>query len=130
MPSGSCFCNAVRYNYTGEIQKKAVCHCLDCRKISGSAYSTNILVPSQGFELTTGKPKTIAKTADSGKTITSYFCGDCGSTLWRETATFGDNKIIKAGSLDDVDALDQHQPEIELFDEHKVKWSSVDVAGQ
>lgn len=100
---------------------------LDCRKISGSTYSTNILVPSQGFKVTSGTPKTHVKKADSGNTITSYFCGDCGSTLYRETVSFGDNKIIKAGTLDDISALDSAQPSAELFPEHKVKWSSVDV---
>lgn len=101
---------------------------LDCRKISGSTFSTNIIVPGEGFELTAGKPKTFAKKADSGKTITSYFCGDCGSTLWRETPTTGENKIVQAGTLDGSDALETAKPDVELFTERKTKWSNVDVA--
>lgn len=57
---------------------KALCHCSDCRKISGGNYSNNIVVPSQQFKLVSGAPKEITKTADSGKPITSCFCGDCG----------------------------------------------------
>lgn len=79
---GGCFCGNVRIKYSGEPQGKALCHCMDCRKITGSTYSTNLIIPGEGFEVTKGTPKTIAKKADSGNTITSHFCGDCGSTLW------------------------------------------------
>ena len=54
---------------------KALCHCADCRKMSGSIYSANVIIPDDGFKITSGKPKTISKKADSGNTITSYFCG-------------------------------------------------------
>jgi Glutathione-dependent formaldehyde-activating enzyme len=50
---------------------QALCHCADCRKISGGNYSNNIVVPSQNFKILSGTPKEISKTADSGKEITS-----------------------------------------------------------
>ena len=50
---------------------QALCHCTDCRKISGGNYSNNIVVPSENFKVTAGTPKEISKTADSGKPITS-----------------------------------------------------------
>ena len=62
---------------------QALCHCVDCRKITGSTYSTNLVVGGEGFT-SSGNPKTFTKTADSGQPITSFFCGNCGSTLWRE----------------------------------------------
>ncbi|KAI1406132.1 Mss4-like protein [Hypoxylon fuscum] len=119
---GACFCGNVRISYEGEPVAKAVCHCLDCRKISGSTYSTNLIVPGAGFKLLSGTPKAISKVADSGNQITSYFCGDCGSTLWRDGASFGDNKVIKVGVMDDLNALGEAKPVVELFAEHRVSW--------
>lgn len=52
---------------------KALCHCADCRKISGSTYSTNAIFPSTQFKVTQGTPKQHSKTADSGNVITSHF---------------------------------------------------------
>jgi hypothetical protein len=101
---------------------QALCHCLDCRKISGSAYSTNLVVPGDGFALLAGSPKQISKTADSGGSITSHFCGDCGSTLWRDGDTFGPSKVIKAGVLDDYDALEKAAPGVELYAPHRPSW--------
>ena len=68
---------------------QALCHCPDCKKISGGNYSNNFVVPSEAFKVTSGTPKTISKTADSGKSITSNFCSECGTTLFRYGDTFG-----------------------------------------
>lgn len=74
MPTGSCLCQAVKVEYEGEPAMTALCHCSDCRHISGGNYSNNIVVPSSNFKVTSGKPKEYTKTADSGKSITSCFC--------------------------------------------------------
>ncbi|EME46842.1 hypothetical protein DOTSEDRAFT_70715 [Dothistroma septosporum NZE10] len=124
MSEGGCFCDAVRIKSTGEVQAKALCHCRDCKKITGSTYSTNIIVPGDGFSLIKGKPKELTVTADSGNKITSYFCGDCGSTLWRQGATFGDARIIKVGIMDDPKALEDAAPGVELFAPDRPSWLS------
>ena len=106
-------------------KKQIICHCLDCRKISGSTYSTNLRVPAgAGFRVTAGAARTVAKTADTtGNTVTSHFCGDCGSTLFRTGPTFGDGvTIVKAGVMDDPAALDHARPAVELFVGHRVAW--------
>ncbi|KAF2468437.1 uncharacterized protein BDR25DRAFT_231072 [Lindgomyces ingoldianus] len=122
MAQGGCTCGNVRYSVEGEPVVKALCHCLDCRKISGSTYSTNALYPEGGFKLLSGSPKTHAKTADGGNTITSFFCGDCGSTMWREGLSFKGLKVIKVGTLDDINALANAKPDVELFAPTRVEW--------
>ncbi|KAI1366857.1 Mss4-like protein [Xylaria arbuscula] len=122
MQEGGCFCGKVRYAIEGEPIGKALCHCLDCRKITGSTYSTNLIVAGPNFKLLSGSPKSIGKKADSGREIVSHFCGDCGSTLYRDGESFGDGKVVKVGTLDDISALDDAEPKIELFASHRVKW--------
>lgn len=100
---------------------QALCHCTDCQKISGSAYSVNNVVPDDGFKVT-GNPKVYTKTADSGKTINSYFCGDCGSTLYRDGDNFPGMKIVKVGVLDDKEALNDAKPGVELFSPTRPNW--------
>jgi len=123
MPDGGCFCGETRIQYTGDVQATALCHCLDCRKITGSTYSTNIIVPGDGFSVTSGSPKTISKKGDdTGNEITSHFCGNCGSTLWRDGPTFGDAKVIKVGIMDDLNALNDAKPALELYVPERVSW--------
>ncbi|PQE12884.1 hypothetical protein CJF30_00002763 [Rutstroemia sp. NJR-2017a BBW] len=122
MPSGGCFCDKVRVNFSGEPAAHLLCHCLDCRKITGATYSNNILLPEEQFNLESGKPKTIAKKADSGNEITSHFCGDCGTTLYRTGDSFPGKVILKAGVLDDINWASEHVPKGELFVSERVKW--------
>ncbi|KAI5922484.1 Mss4-like protein [Camillea tinctor] len=122
MPKGSCFCGNVRFSYEGQPSVKALCYCTDCRKVSGSTYSTNLIVPESSFRVTAGKPKRISKKADSGNEITSFFCPDCGTTLWRQTVAFPGSKIVKAGTLDDDITITKEIPTIELWTSRRPGW--------
>lgn len=75
-------CGAVRYTIEGEPLSKALCHCRDCQKITGSTYSTNAVYKDSGFKVTQGQPKTHSAKGDTGNTITSsfwYVAGMCKS---------------------------------------------------
>ncbi|KAF5845783.1 hypothetical protein GGP41_009584 [Bipolaris sorokiniana] len=73
MPTGGCMCGNVRYEVQGDMEAQILCHCYDCRKISGTTYSTNALHGKDGFKILQGTPKEHKKTADSGNNITSFF---------------------------------------------------------
>ncbi|GAB7345835.1 hypothetical protein MBLNU457_4092t1 [Dothideomycetes sp. NU457] len=124
MPSGSCFCGQCAYEFSGEPAATALCHCRDCQKIGGSTYSTNIIVSGDGFKVTKGNTKTYSKKADSGNTITTHFCPDCGSSMFREGETFGSSKVIKVGTLDSPSAFQDYKPQVELYTPERVSWVS------
>lgn len=44
---GSCLCNQIQYEVTGPAQMRTMCHCKDCRKVSGSAFVTNSIYGKQ-----------------------------------------------------------------------------------
>jgi hypothetical protein len=81
-----------------------------------------LIIKTKDFKLLSGKPKTISKKGDSGNEITSHFCGDCGSTLWRDGPSFPNQTIIKVGTLDGPDVFDQAKPVLELFASRRVTW--------
>jgi hypothetical protein len=51
--------------------------------------------------------------------------GDCGSTLWREGATFAGKKIVKMGTLDDTSILDNFKVDTELYADTRPKWVGI-----
>ncbi|KAF2706152.1 hypothetical protein K504DRAFT_483915 [Pleomassaria siparia CBS 279.74] len=129
--AGGCICGNVRYEVSGEPAMKALCHCGDCRKISGSSHSTNGVYPEAAFKLVQGTPKTHTKKADSGNDFVSFFCPDCGTTLWRESKTFEGLKVVKVGSLDDFEAFKSLTPAAELYASQRAPWlSAVEGAKQ
>ncbi len=51
---GGCRCGALRFRVTEQPIASAACHCRGCQKMSGSAFSTTLMVPVTGFTLLQG----------------------------------------------------------------------------
>jgi hypothetical protein len=117
--TGGCLCGDVRYRVRGEPVHVGRCHCADCRKESGSAFTIYGQWPIDAFELT-------------GE-IASYhgrgFCPRCGSRLLDPPGP-GDTLVeIRIGSLDD--APFGLKPEAEVWVKRREPWlASVDDASQ
>ncbi|KAL3457419.1 Mss4-like protein [Aspergillus heterothallicus] len=138
MPSGSCFCGAIRVEYTGEPLKSALCHCNDCRKITGSAFTYNFVVLKSQLQISgSGTPRQLSKTSDTGNRIVNYHCGDCGSPLYggqvAEDGTTPQNGVVilRAGILDDEEFLARWRPDVEVFTTRRLPWvAGLEGAGQ
>ena len=69
--AGGCLCGKVRYSATGEPAFVGVCHCTDCQKFTGSAFSTVVGVPKPALTLE-GK---LARYSKTGATPASRSIG-------------------------------------------------------
>jgi len=76
----TCRCGQLRAICFGEPVRVSVCHCLECQKRTGSAFSVQARWPNDGIDLT-GDHKSWSRTTDSGSSATYRFCPICGSTL-------------------------------------------------
>lgn len=103
--NGSCLCGAIRYTLSVPVTELRACHCTHCQKASGAAGSVNAVVPGAAFKITQGAPKRFAATADSGRTLYRYFCGDCGSPIYSQRATTPEMLVVRAGTLDDSSGM-------------------------
>ncbi|EIT79480.1 hypothetical protein AO1008_01894 [Aspergillus oryzae 100-8] len=121
--TGSCMCGLIKYEADAEPAVKAVCHCLHCQKFSGSAFTTNFIIPRSSFKILKGTPKSGKYTADSGYTYNTFFCGDCGSSLYGQPDSMPEMMSIKAGSLDGDSAnLSTGNIDAEAFIERRVAY--------
>ena len=69
MRTGGCQCGEVRYESAGAPLALYVCHCLECRKQSASAFGMSLEVPSAGLRVTRGHPRSWTRAADSGRRV-------------------------------------------------------------
>ena len=76
----SCRCGQLTASCTGEPVRVSVCHCLDCQKRTGSAFSAQARWPAKEVAIE-GESRTWVHFADSGNRITHHFCPECGSTV-------------------------------------------------
>lgn len=99
--SGGCLCGAVRYELPWPPKALVVCHCSDCQKQAGTAFSVVGVTGRDDMRLV-GELHTFSHPGSSGQTVNRKFCGNCGSPVLTDTAAARDQGIIffKAGTLD------------------------------
>jgi hypothetical protein len=105
MLTGSCLCGAIRYSISAPITELRACHCRDCQKSSGAGGSVNAMIPSSALRITQGTPKPFTVTADSGRTLHRFFCGDCGSPLYSRRELTPETTSLRIGTLDDSSGM-------------------------
>jgi hypothetical protein len=98
MHKGSCLCNAVRYEISGELGPIVFCHCSKCRKASGSAFNAVSPVARRDFRLLSGDDA-IAR-YESSPGVRLAFCRHCGSSLFSERDSMADVLRLRLGTLD------------------------------
>ena len=122
--TASCRCGQLKATVTGDAVRVSVCHCLNCKKRSGSAFAVQARWPKSQATIE-GMSKTFVKVADSGNRATFHFCPDCGSDVYYEIdGKFDDLVAIPLGAFDDPYLL---TPEYSVWEERKHDW--VEVVG-
>jgi hypothetical protein len=123
--TASCRCGQLRVTASGDPVRVSVCHCLDCKKRSGSAFAVQARWPSERVSIE-GESKGWSKLADSGNRIAFHFCPNCGSDVHYEIDDKFDGLIaIPLGAFDDPYFT---SPAFSVWEERKHDW--VDVLGE
>ena len=121
--TGGCLCGNIRYEIEGEPFRMVNCHCDDCRKVTGSAYATNLFFQEDQITLLQGTPKRFEHVADSGNSMFKEFCDTCGSQVFGGGAMRPGVKIVKVGSIDDASFV---EPTANLYISHALTCTHVD----
>ncbi|PVI05572.1 hypothetical protein DM02DRAFT_505156, partial [Periconia macrospinosa] len=97
---GGCACGSVEFEFSGEPVRTVLCQCSSCRRITGTAYSTNVQVLTSEVRFH-GELKQFRADSSEGPNFTISFCGTCSSTLWKESDEEGwkGYRWIQAGTL-------------------------------
>lgn len=108
MIKGSCGCGGICFEVNGPVSMNRYCHCVNCRKFSGTAQSAWGLARTDDYVLVLEETEVVKYDAGSGGL--RAFCGDCGSPLWFEPADSPALRGIALGSIDEgyVAAPDSH----------------------
>ncbi|WP_049732594.1 GFA family protein [Rhizobium ecuadorense] len=105
--SGQCLCGQVRLSVGGDPSRVGICHCMDCRKESGSAFTFYGIWPAGQFE----------HSGETGAFQGRHFCTGCGSRLF---SVDGEEAEIKLGILSE--APTPLVPGYELWIKRREPW--------
>ena len=121
MPTtGGCLCGAINYKIAEAPKMMGVCHCKNCQRQAGSAFSTLAGVPKDQFEFTKGEPKLyLDSDTNSGNKVERYFCADCGSPIYSALGSQPDTLYLKTGTMDDTGAF---EPQFHVWCDTRQPW--------
>lgn len=118
---GGCLCGGVRYSASGDPVFVGVCHCRDCQKFTGSAFSVVIGLPKPTLSVE-GTLGTFTKPGDSGKPIHRRFCPSCGASVLDEADALPNMVLLAAGTLDDASWV---QPRVQIYCDSAQPWAQL-----
>ena len=120
--TASCRCGKLTATVTGEPIRVSVCHCLNCKKRSGSAFAVQARWPADQVAIE-GQSRTFVMVADSGNSATFHFCPECGSDVYYENNGKFDGQVaIPLGAFDDPYFA---SPRFSVWEERKHDWLAI-----
>ena len=124
MIDARCGCGAIVVSLPGPTNRVAACHCIECQRRTGAPFGVGAFYPADSVKIS-GTSKEYARPAESGGTVRSYFCRDCGSTVYWKADAAPSWIGVAVGSLADPAFA---PPAISVFEQSKHHWVQLDEA--
>ena len=122
--TASCRCGQLTATVNGDPVRVSVCHCLNCKIRSGSAFAAQARWPEEQVTIE-GKSKSFMMLADSGNRCTFHFCPECGSDVhYAIDGKFDGLVAIPLGAFDDPYFV---SPKFSVWESRKHDW--VEITG-
>ena len=115
--SGSCHCGMIGFEIRNNPKFIANCHCDDCKRRNGSAFSTYAGVEEGDLVFTEGEGYLKKyKVENSGE---KYFCGECGSPIYNKNERIPGLVLVIYGALSQPSKF---TPAFNVFCSSKLSW--------
>lgn len=116
--TGGCQCGGVRYVFDGDPLMTYACHCRDCQRRTGSAFSEGILIAADHISIE-GALTPWQRVADTGVAKTRQSCASCGNIIFGTADNTPGLMLLQAGTLDDTSAV---QPDVHIWLRSAQPW--------
>jgi len=78
-----------------------MCHCLECQRRTGSAFSVAVFYERSRVRLERGASAVFERGSANGFPVSFHFCGRCGSNVYWEPARMPDLVGVALGAFAD-----------------------------
>ena len=119
---GQCHCGAIAYEAEVEPGTVRVCHCLDCQRLTGTAFRAAIPAPAEGFRILKGEPRRYIKTGDTGARRVHAFCGTCGAPVYSCAVENPRYYSLRLGALQQREELGR--PAGQIWTKRRLSWTT------
>jgi hypothetical protein len=98
MPSGTCLCETFRYSVEGSFGDTRYCHCSECRRGNGTAFSANARIDRSQWTLE-GPLNEVAEYEHKPRMFKA-FCSRCGSPLYARSSQDPSDIRVRLGGFE------------------------------
>lgn len=116
--TGRCLCGAVRFEARGAPVWVGYCHCLSCRRNTGSAVATFVGFREEQVIYTEGERSFYA----SSPGVRRGFCAACGTPLTYEAERYPGEIHLYLSTLDETQ---RYEPQFHVYFAERVPWFEV-----
>lgn len=78
MKTASCSCGQLAIVLDGDPHDIIICHCRECQKSTGSAFSVSTYWSNEAIVEIRGESRNYSRLSDAGRKLESHFCPVCG----------------------------------------------------
>ena len=117
----TCPCGQLCVEVAGDPVRISVCHCLNCKRRSGSAFAAQARWADDSVTIT-GESRLYRHTGDSGGVGTFRFCPTCGTTVSYVIDSMPGVTAVAIGTFADPDFP---APEYSVYENRQHKWVAI-----
>lgn len=124
MVEARCSCGALKLALPNPSELVVACHCLDCQRRTGAPFGVGAFYPVDVVAIS-GPAKEFTRDAASGGKVHSYFCPNCGSTIYWRADNLPSLIGVAVGALADPQFP---APVRSVFEQSKHGWVEINGA--
>lgn len=121
MADARCSCGALTLTLPEPSKLVVVCHCLDCQRRTGAPFGVGACYPVDAVAIS-GTSKEFTRDAASGGKVSTYFCPNCGSSIYWIADNLPSLIGVAVGALAD---LKYPGPFRSVFEQSKHDWVQI-----
>jgi hypothetical protein len=118
----ACSCGQLRVTTAGDPVRISVCHCLACKRRTGSAFGIQARWPKDQVDVT-GRYAEYVRISDEGEERTHRFCPTCGATVfWTSEDWLPETIAVAVGAFADPMFP---PPTVSVYGSRRYPWLSL-----
>lgn len=117
----ACSCGQLNVIVEGDPVRISMCHCLACQRRTGSAFGMQARFPVERVRID-GRATEYVRMSDEGEERRSYFCPECGATVYFLLSALPDVVAVPIGGFADPGFP---PPRVSVWESRRHPWVAV-----
>jgi len=122
MADARCSCGALTLTLPAPSKLVIACHCVECQRRTGAPFGVSAFYPVDAVAIS-GTAKEFTRDAASGGKVHTFFCPNCGSSIYWTVDNYPPLIGVAVGALADPK---YPAPVRSVFEQSKHHWVQID----